>query len=102
MSTFVIASFWLSWIFKFSLQNLLNQLNDLQILAHMPLNQVNIPSEAYLIFDLLLQIVTFDFFNPTDWFDFGFSGTDPYNESYSWLGYGSINIVECLGSILVF
>jgi len=68
----------------------------------MPLNNFNVPAKAYFIFDLLIQIVTFDFFNPTDYFDFGFSETDPYTDNYDWLGYGSINNVECLGSILVF
>ena len=41
-------------------------------------------------------------FQPADEIDFGLTETDPYNDQFDSLGYGSRNIIENMGSILVF
>ena len=60
------------------------------------------PAKAYFIYDILIQIVVFDFLPITEMIDFKFQKTDPMNERFVWLGYDSTNFIEQLGSILIF
>jgi hypothetical protein len=61
-----------------------------------------VPGPAYFIFDILIQIVAFDFLPVTDIVDFGYSPTEPYNEKFIWLGYENSNFIHIMGSITLF
>ena len=54
------------------------------------------------MFDIMIQFVSFDFFSPAVYIDFGFSATPAWTERFAWVGYNSVNFVENMGSILVF
>ena len=68
----------------------------------MPLNNITLPASCYQLFELLIWVVSFDVFEPADHFDLNISETDPYNDKFDWLGFGSLNIIENMGSILIF
>ena len=50
----------------------------------------------------MTKIVSFDVFNPTEFYDFGFTETGPYHGNFEWLGYETSNFYECIGSVLLF
>ena len=56
----------------------------------------------YFIFDIIIKVMAFDFLPVADFVDFGFRETEPWNSKFDWLGYGSTNFVESLGSIVIF
>ena len=51
---------------------------------------------------ILIWVVSFDIFEPAEHFDLNISETDPFNEKFDWLGYGSKNVIENMGSIVIF
>ena len=77
-------------------------INQLQIMAHIPMNNIPFPSNSVFVFDLLINVCTFDFIPLTDIVAFDFTETDPINSNFDWLGYSSINTIELLGSLLLF
>ena len=102
MKTLVFSSIFVAIVFKFSLQNLWGGINALQLIAHLPMNNVLFPGNVYYVFDVLIQVVSFDLYAPADYIDFGFTETDPYSENFEWVGYETHNFIECLGSIVIF
>lgn len=50
----------------------------------------------------MISIVSVDLFSPTEYVDFDFTETDPWSERFDWVGYGSVNFFENMGSIFVF
>lgn len=99
----VFSSIVLATFFNLSLQLLWGGINALQIIAHLPLNNVNFPSNAFQVFQFLAEVVSFDLFAPADYYDFGFTETEPFNSNYEELGYETTNFLENLGSIsLIF
>lgn len=71
-------------------------------MAHLPLNQIVFTPNVYYVFDVLIQVVSFDLLAPADYIDFGFTESDPYSDNFEWLGYESSNLFENLGSIALF
>ena len=71
-------------------------------MAHFPLTDITLPANAYQQFDIMIQVVSLDLFSPTEYFDVGFSPTEPWTEQFDWVGYGSVNFFENMGSIFVF
>ena len=75
----------------------------IQILAHLPLaSNLVLPANVLQTFDIMIGIVSFDFFQPTDYFDVGFTEMPYWSPNFDMLGYGSVNFVEGMGSIIVF
>ena len=70
-------------------------------MAHIPMNNIPFPSNSVFVFDLLINVCTFDFFPLTDIIAFDFTETEPVNLNFDWLGYGTVNAVENMGSLLV-
>ena len=97
--TFYYSSIVLTTFNHLSLQTLWGGVSALQIIAHIPLNNVNMPANCFFIFHFLAEIVSFDLFAPTDHADFGFTETEPLNQRFDRLGYETSNFVENLGSI---
>ena len=83
------------------LQTIWGGINAVQIIAHLPLNNVNFPLNAQMFYYFLTRVISFDFFAPTDYFDFGFTSTEPYSSAYEWLGYETTNFYENIGSVFV-
>ena len=95
----IISNLVLAFLFKFSLQELLGMINSLQIVAHLPLNNIPLPANVYFTFDILIQFVSFDFFPLHEYIDMGFTPTDAWSDSFAWLDYDSVNFVEGMGSL---
>ena len=74
----------------------------IQILAHLPLTDIVLPANALQQFDIMIGFVSFDYFQPTEYFDVGFSEMPHWSPNFEWLGYGSINFVDGMGSIIFF
>ena len=74
----------------------------IQILAHLPLADIVLPANALQVFDIMIGIVSFDYFSPTDYVDMGFSEMPAWSPNFEWLGYESVNFVDGMGSILIF
>ena len=100
--TLVIVNFIASLILKSTLQLIIGSIVVIQILAHLPLADVVLPANALQQFDIMIQVVSFDFFSLTDYIDFGFTLTPTWSERFEWIGYSSVNFFENMGSILVF
>ena len=95
----LFANFFLAIAFGISLQELLGLINSLQIVAHLPLNNVPLPANCYFMFDILVKIVTFDLFPMHQYYDFNFTSTEAWSNSFAWLDYDSLNFVENMGSV---
>ena len=94
----IFANFFLAIAFGISLQELLGLINSLQIVAHLPLNNVPLPANCYFMFDILVKIVSFDLFPMHQYYDFKFTSTEAWSNSFAWLDYDSLNFVENMGS----
>ena len=81
------------------MQIVFGQVIALQILAHLPLNNILLPANAMESFDIMVKVVSFDYFPLHEYVDFGFTPTEPWSISFEYLDYDSINFIEDLGSI---
>jgi len=97
--TFYFSSIAIATMNNLSLQTIWGSINALQIIAHIPLNSVNFPANCFHLFQFLAEVVSFDLFAPTDYFDFGFTETRPQNQRFDDLGYETTNLYENMGSI---
>ena len=73
-----------------------------QIVAHLPLSEINLPVNAHQIFQVMTSITSFDYFSPFELLDVGFTEVWAYSENFEWSGYESVNFLIELGSIGVF
>ena len=89
-------------IFATSMQTLFGSIIALQIIGHLPLQNVQLPATSIQIFDILVQIVSFDYFPLTEVWDFGFTPTEPWSLRFVNLQYETVNFIEGLGSIMIF
>ena len=75
----------------------------MQILAHLPLIQSNMPPNVSQQYEILISVVTFDLFGYwVENVNFGQTETDAYNESFNYLKYDSLNILTNMVSIHIF
>ena len=101
MNTALVSSFAQTFIFNVSIQQLLSVVNTIQVVSHMPLMNIPLTGKSYFIFDILIDINSFELFPITDYVDFSFKKTEPWSEKFSWLGYETSNFIETLGTIFV-
>ena len=73
-----------------------------QIVAHLPLSDINLPVNVLQIFQVIISISSFDYFPPFEYLDVGFTEVWAYSENFEWIGYESVNFLKGLGSIGVF
>ena len=99
---FVAGNIVLRTLFKQAMSMLFGSIIMIQILAHLPLADIVLPANALQQFDIMIGFVSFDYFQPTEFYDVGFTPMPFWPPNFDWLGYGSINFVEGLGSILIF
>ena len=65
----------------------------------MPLANITLPANSMQAFEIMANVVSFDYFPVFDHWDVGFTPTDPYRVNFEWLGYESLNFLEGMGSI---
>ena len=75
MKNFVFGGFVVGLFLKMILQTMFSSINSLQVTAHIPLLNFNMPAKAYFIYDILIQIVVFDILPFTDYVNFNFNRT---------------------------
>ena len=61
-----------------------------------------LPATASETFEIVQSVVSFDYFQPTEFIAVDFNETAPWSERFETLDYGSLNFVESMGSILIF
>ena len=64
---------------------------SLQIISHMPLNNVNFPQSVLTLMQYLNRVVSFEKFNLFNYFSTEFSDSTAYNENFAWLLYDTRN-----------
>ena len=92
----------LSCIFKNSSQLLFGSIISLQVMAHLPLANIQLSATSKQSFKIMKKAVSFDLFPLTDLIDFEFTETDPWSTRFSTMGYKTINFIEGMGSITLF
>lgn len=97
----VISNFAASFVFNASMQMMWGSINSLSIVAHMPLNNIYLPANSYFIFDLLIQVVSFDFLPIFDYTEAWWTPTEPWNANFGWLGYETLTFTLNMGSLLL-
>ena len=77
--------------------------NSVQLISHLPLNEINFPPNTYDFYNYLAQVVSFDVYPPTENYDFDISETEPRSLGFELLDYESVNFYDAVGSIsLIF
>ena len=89
-------------IFHQILSQVFGSILIVQILAHLPLTDINMSANVLQIFQIMISIVSFDYFSPNDYIDFKFTKTPSWSPNFELLGYKTCNYFISLGSIAVF
>ena len=89
-------------IFNNQIQVMFGSIVSLQVLAHLPLANIVLPANAMSSFDVLVQIVSFDYFPIAEVFNMGFTPTPAFTPNFEYLGYETYNFIENMGSIILF
>ena len=100
--TLLLTNIFMSFIINNSLRLIFGSILSLQILAHLPLANINLPANAMGSFEIMIEIVSFDYFPFFEIIDMGFSPTEPWSTSFDLLNYETINFLEGMGSIQIF
>ena len=98
----VISNLFLSIFLQSTLSMMIGSIVVVQILAHLPLADIYLPANALQSFEIMVSFVTFDYFSPSDYINFGFSDVPVWSDNFAYLGIGSVNFVDVMGSIIVF
>ena len=53
-------------------------------------------------FQVMISVVSFDYFAPFEYYDIGFTEVGSWSPEFYMLGYESVNFLLGLGSILIF
>ena len=98
----VIVQFILSLLLSQVLAMVFGSILVVQIIAHLPLTDINLPVNVLQPFQIMISVVSFDYFPPFEYIDAGFSDVWAYSPNFEWIGYDSINFLQGLGSIAFF
>jgi len=85
-----------------SLQHVGSSISSLQMIIHLPMYNVTLPANAMIVFENLINIVTFDIISFKEDLGVSLIDTSPtlaFNEKFEMLGYDSQNTIDLLGSI---
>lgn len=102
LSTFVLSVFVVQYLVGFSQSRLFGMIKNLQFSTHLALFNVPFTQNTWVMFNVLLTCVKYDFLPIHEIIDFGFTETDPRNDRFEKLGYDSSNFIELLGSITLY
>ena len=78
--------------------------NNLQIIIHSPLINVQFPGNAFMIYEVMITVATFDILPTDDMFPLvlsEFPDEDAYTDKFDRLNYGSIFCVMNMGTMLI-
>ena len=98
----VIIQLLLSLLLKQVLAMVFGSILVVQIISHLPLTDIHLPVNVLQPFQILISVVSFDYFPPFEYIDVGFSDVWSYSPNFEWIGYDSINFLVGLGSIGMF
>ena len=74
-------------------------INALQIIVHIPVFSVTFPDFAGTFFNMLMTLASFNVIDTGPMlFFFEFKETEPLNDNFDSMGYGSVNAIENLGT----
>ena len=73
----------------------------MQVVSYTALFDVSLPGNTGPVYSYIRSMSSFDIFNPTDYIIVNVSHTDPFNDGFEGLGFGSCNFYNALGSISV-
>ena len=79
-----------------------NSVLVIQILAHLPLADINMPVNVLQPFQIMISIASFDIFEPLKYINAGFTKLRPWSANFAWLSYDTIVFLLSLGSILIY
>ena len=99
--TGVLIEIVLAFIFSPLMNMLLGSIVIFQILAHLPIADMILPANSLQQFEIMIDVVSLDFFSPTDYLELGMTETDPWSLNFAMIGYDSVNFIEQMGSILL-
>ena len=60
-----------------------------------------LPAIAFEKFEIMIEVVSFDFFSITEYYDIGLTETEPWSQNFEFLQYETVNFIEGMGSILL-
>ena len=66
----------------------------------MPLADMILPAIAFEKFEIMIEVVSFDFFSITEYYDIGLTETESWSQNFEFLRYETVNFIEGMGSIL--
>ena len=87
------------------LQQLLSSVKQLQIIVHITLINVAYPATATIFMGMLMNVLTFQFYNFSSFYNKVFSldpdspGSQPLNNQFNMLGYNALYIIQNFGTL---
>ena len=100
----VASNFAINILLAGSLNQVWGMLNNLQLVLHSPLINVQFPANAFLVFDVMISVATFDLL-PTDLIlpelFTNLPEDDPFTDKFDRLGIGSRFLVMNMGTMLL-
>ena len=78
--------------------------NNLQIIIHSPLINVQFPGNAFMIYEVMITVATFDILPTDDWFPLVLTKLpeeDAYTDKFDRMDYGSLFTVMNMGTLFI-
>ena len=75
----ILVELVMALLFKNIINKLMGSIIIFQILAHMPLADIILPANAFEKFEIMVEVVSFDFFAITEYVDIGLTETEPWS-----------------------
>ena len=97
--TIIFTSTIVSILISGPLSQILNSIKQLQITVHAFLIAVSFPATSTIFFGMLMQILTFQFYDFSDFYNRALSldsdsgGSNALNNQFDHFGYGSLYII---------
>lgn len=77
-------------------------INAMQLISCSALFNLVLPPNCNVVYQYLQNLTSFDIYNPVAELEIGgWTQTDPFNDNFANLGYGSLNFYDALGSIAI-
>ena len=87
-----------------SLNQIWSMINNLQIAIHSPLINVQFPGNAFMIYEVMITVATFDILPTDDFYPYFFPSLperDAFSDKFDRLEYGSYYIIMNMGTMLL-
>ena len=77
-------------LFKQVLSTVFGSIMVIQILAHFPMTDINMSSNVLEVFQMMIDMVSFDYFPPFEYIDVHFSDAWAWSPNFDFVGYGTV------------